>query len=331
VPRTVAPASDLPRIAHDLAARVSERNGSPADWSVGEVAQLAGGHSGFTYVVRTADDDRRLVLRLSPPNARIVGPADVGRQGRIMAAAGAAGLPVPRVLDYSSEPVIDGRAFVLMDWVAGEPWDRSGLSHREVGGAAADLAGRIGQIDVAASGIADESPLSPAEEVHRWAALLPRSPEWLQAPGTRMSDQLIATAPRPDRIGLIHGDFHYGNLMFRDGRVVAVVDWEIASLGDPLFDLGALAVAGLRRRYAPEPNPTGSVEVEVSELARMYGADERRFAWFVAASCFKYSAILGYNYELHRRGKRVDPLYESLLDTTRGLIDDAHDLLKAAS
>jgi aminoglycoside phosphotransferase (APT) family kinase protein len=323
-------APDHLRIARALEARLAGKSAQGAQWRVGEVSPLGGGHSGFTYLVRPADGDRRLVLRLSPPDARISGPNDVGRQGQIMNAVRALGVPVPRVLDFSSDPVIDGRAFVLMDWVDGEPWDATGLSHHEVARQAVGVAGRIGKVIAAASGIGEEAARSPSMEVDRWAALLPRCPDWLQAAAQPLYADLARTAPPAGRVGLVHGDFHYGNLLFRDDQVVAVFDWEIAGLGDPLFDLGALAVAGLRRRYAPEPNPTGNVEIGVEELAAMYPADPSRFSWFVASSCFKYSAILGYNYQLHRRGKRVDRVYESLLGTTRGLLQDADNILGTA-
>lgn len=129
---------------------------------------------------------------------------------------------------------------------------------------------------------------------------------------------------------LVHGDFHYGNLLFAPaGEVNAVVDWEIAGLGDPLVDLGCLAVASLRRRAAPEPNPTGSVMVEPAALADSYGADPQAAAWFVAASCFKYAAIIAYNLNLHRRGRREDPIYEELQGTIGLLLADGATALDA--
>ncbi len=92
-------------------------------------------------------------------------------------------------------------------------------------------------------------------------------------------------------------------------------DWEIACLGDARLDFGCLAVASLRGRYAPEPNPTGSVEIALSDLAALYGLDDTTAPWFVAAGCFKYLIILGYNLGLHVRGKRIDSIYEQLLST----------------
>jgi hypothetical protein len=87
-------------------------------------------------------------------------------------------------------------------------------------------------------------------------------------------------------------------------------------------------VASLRRRYRPEPNPTGDLEIGADELAVLYGAEHDRAAWFCAAACFKYAAIIGYNLELHRRGKREDFVYASLFETMLGLPLDGLALLE---
>src|SRR6266581_9054519 len=102
----------IDRIQADLEAECRERLRRPK-LRVISVDSIPEGHSGFTYFV-TIDDDgpRRFVLRLPPPGARIAGPADVVRQGRIMAALHAAGLPVPAIPTLASDPVIDGRPFV---------------------------------------------------------------------------------------------------------------------------------------------------------------------------------------------------------------------------
>jgi aminoglycoside phosphotransferase (APT) family kinase protein len=127
---------------------------------------------------------------------------------------------------------------------------------------------------------------------------------------------------------LVHGDFHYGNVLYRDGDVAAIIDWEIASLGDARLDLGCLGVASLRRKYAPEANTTGSVEVGFDELMTIYGEPGVDLEWFLAEACLKYAAILGYNLNLHRSGRRPDPVYEEQLGTMRGLVDDGLDALE---
>src|SRR5256885_9258508 len=81
------------------------------------VESIPEGHSGFTYFVATETEG--YVLRLPPPNARIAGTADVMRQGRIMAALHDAGLPTPSVPIICTDPIVDGRPFVLMERVDG--------------------------------------------------------------------------------------------------------------------------------------------------------------------------------------------------------------------
>jgi aminoglycoside phosphotransferase (APT) family kinase protein len=300
-----------------VAEALSERIGAV----VGPLAPFGDGHSGFTYRAGP------YVLRLSPPGAPPVGPADVGRQGRIMAALGRAGLPVPKVVDYDAEPVLAGRAFVLMEMVAGTGWEvaaASGGPHRSIAEAAVDVLHRFRALPVAYTGLEGEAPTSPSAEIARWMPLLERSPETMHEPGRSLAAALEAALPPPVASTLVHGDFHYGNLLFAPGRteVVAVVDWEIAGLGPPLLDLGCLVVASLRRRYGPEPNPTGSVDIGIDELVALYGATDGEAAWYIGLSCLKYAAILGYNLGLHRKGRRVDPLYEELSATMHGLIGD---------
>jgi aminoglycoside phosphotransferase (APT) family kinase protein len=285
------------------------------------------GHSGFTFSVLCGD--RVAVLRLSPPGARIAGPADVGRQGRIMAALAAAGAPAPSVIACSSAPVVDGRAFALMHVAHGCAWQEARQELGDVGVTrlALDALRAIQRIDVATFDAELES-FSPAEEVERWAALVARVPPELVPSMGHLRDALLASAPAGTEHCLVHGDYHYGNLLFGEEQVTAVLDWEIASTGDPLTDVASLAVAAHRRRYAPEPNPTGGLNVSSALVADMCDADPDRFAWFFAQSCFKYAAILGFNLELHRRGKRWDPIYESLQRTMNGLPRDGLTTLR---
>jgi aminoglycoside phosphotransferase (APT) family kinase protein len=115
-------------------------------------------------------------------------------------------------------------------------------------------------------------------------------------------------------------------MLFRDGRVVALLDWEIAELGQPMLDVGCLALASLRRRYA-DPNPTGALDLSVEAVIALYDRSPAAAPWFIALTCFKYSAILGYNLGLHLAGKRPDPVYESLTETMRRLLEDGRAIL----
>jgi aminoglycoside phosphotransferase (APT) family kinase protein len=294
--------------------------------AVKRIEPFGDGHSGFTYAVEFRGEraGQTRVLRLSPPKARIAGSTDIGRQGRIMTALGDAGLPVPEILACSSLPVIDGRSFALMELIEGESWAvaRSTASARE---ALSDIVGLISSmqaLEPAATGIGDEEPMTPAAEVERWSWLVGRSPEWLQERSVTLREGLARTAPPPARPVLVHGDFHFGNLLFEGASVVAVLDWEIAQLGEPMLDVASLAVSSIRRRHEPAWKHTATVETEPLELLEIFGVDVREVSWFVALGCFKYASILGYNYQLHLSGKRPDPVYEQLVPSMVGLLDD---------
>src|SRR5665213_2779596 len=151
------------RIREDLELQCRERLGRPG-LRVLSIDSIPEGHSGFTYFVSIDDDgeQRRYVLRLPPPGARIAGPADVVRQGRIMAALHAAGLPVPAIPVLSSDPVVDGRPFVLMDAVEGDRIEKAGLEQKPlaIAQSAVDVLKSLHALPLDRTGIGDEAPVS---------------------------------------------------------------------------------------------------------------------------------------------------------------------------
>jgi len=294
---------------------------------VDSVEPIPTGHSGFTYFVDV--EGERFVLRLPPPGARIAGPADVVRQGRIMAALHAAGLPTPAIPLMSEEPVIDGRPFVLMEAVAGERIETTGPAQpaRDIAASAVQVLKRLHGLPLDRTGIGTEEPVGLRAEMMRWALLMQRAPEELTTRAGELGGLLANDIPREREPTLVHGDYHYGNMLFRGPEVVAVLDWEIAQIGLPLLDLGCLAIMSHRKRFVDAPSPGGSVAVDDADLFAMYGVAAVEMNWYVAMSLYKYAAILGYNLMLHRRGKRPDPMYEGLTTTITGMIDEGIDLL----
>ncbi len=278
------------RIREDLETQCRERLGRPA-LRVVSVDPIPEGHSGFTYFVTIDDGDTltRYVLRLPPPGARIAGPADVIRQGRIMAALHAAGQPTPDIPLLVAEPVVDGRPFVLMEAIDGTRIEKAGAEQRpiDISTSAVETLKRLQALPLAGTGIGDEEPVSLQAEMMRWAMLMQRAPEELTT--------------RAGELGL---------------------DWEIAEIGQPLLDLGCLCVVSVRRQYQDAPNPGGAINVGIEDLYRLYGTNADEMRWYLALSIYKYASIYGYNLMLHRRGKRPDPMYEGLTDTITGMIDD---------
>ncbi|TMD16270.1 MAG: phosphotransferase family protein [Chloroflexi bacterium] len=311
------------KIRADLEAVLSKR--------VTAIEPIPEGHSGFTYFVDAegAAGPTRYVLRLPPPGARIAGPADVVRQGRIMAALHEAGLPTPAVPLIVDQPVVDGRPFILMERVDGVRIEKTAQEQKpiDIAANAIEVLKRLQALPLDRTGLGDEDPIGLQVEMMRWAMLMQRAPEELTTRAGEFGGLLAAQVPVERRPTLVHGDYHYGNMLFRGADVVAVLDWEIAQIGQPLLDLGCLCIVAIRRQYQGAPNPGGAISVSVEELYRLYGVDAGEMRWFAAMSLYKYASIFGYNLMLHRKGRRPDPMYEGLTDTIVGMIDEGITLL----
>ena len=322
------------RIREDLEAQCRERLGRPR-LHVTSVDPIPEGHSGFTYFVTIEDGDGpgRYVLRLPPPGARIAGPADVIRQGRIMAALHDAGLPTPAIPILTADPVVDGRPFVLMEAVEGVRIEKAGKEQRplDISKSAVEVLKKLQALPLDRTGIGGEEPVSLQAEMVRWAWLMQRAPEELTTRAGELGRLLARGVPAERPPALVHGDYHYGNMLFRGADVVAVLDWEIAQIGQPLLDLGCLCIVSVRRQYHGAPNPGGAIDVSVEDLYRLYGADAEEMRWYLALSLYKYASIFGYNLMLHRRGKRPDPMYEGLTDTITGMIEEGIAVIEGRS
>jgi aminoglycoside phosphotransferase (APT) family kinase protein len=297
---------------------------------VRSVRVIPEGHSGFTYWVDL--HGRRAVMRLPPPGARIAGPADIPRQGRLIDALHRQGLPVPAVLTMTDQPSVDGRPFYLLEAVDGERIERvvGTVPDAQLAGSAVEVLKRLQAVPLEESGIGGETPATLDFEIGRWTWLMDRAPEELTGEAPVVAELLRATKPVERPPVLVHADYHYGNMLFRDGKVVALLDWEIAQLGQPLLDLACLAVVAQAGSAGEDRVPGGgAVTVPDDVLLRMYGADPGEFRWYLAFTYYKYASIFGYNLMLHRRGKRPDPVYESRTTTIMEFIAEAHRLLGA--
>jgi aminoglycoside phosphotransferase (APT) family kinase protein len=296
-------------------------------YRVRSVEPIPEGHSGFTYFASTERGD--YVLRLPPPGARIAATADVMRQGRIMGALHEAGLPAPAVPVICDEPVIDGRPFILMERVDGQRIERTAQTERpiDIAESAVTVLKRLQALPLEKTGIGDEEKVGLNAEMMRWGMLMQRAPDELTARAGELGGLLAANVPTERPPTLVHGDYHYGNMLFRGHELVAVLDWEIAEIGQPLLDLGCLCIVAIRRQYQGAPNPGGAIDVSMEQLYDMYGVDAEEMRWYAAMSLYKYASIFGYNLMLHRKGRRPDPMYEGLTDTITGMIDEGITLL----
>jgi aminoglycoside phosphotransferase (APT) family kinase protein len=213
---------------------------------------IAGGHSNLTYLVQAADGGR-LVLRRPPLGHVLASAHDVGREHRIIAALQGSGVPVPPALGLCSDDAVTGAPFYVMGHVDGVVVRDRATAEHALSPAARDRASRslvdtlaaIHAVDLEASGLRDLAKHEDyiARQLKRWYG------QWnLQK--TRdlplvdeVHDALLGRIPAQGPATIVHGDYRLDNtIVSADGDVQAVLDWEICTLGDPLADIGLLAV-----------------------------------------------------------------------------------------
>jgi aminoglycoside phosphotransferase (APT) family kinase protein len=225
------------------------RFGPAADY---RLERIAGGQSNPTYFV--TQGGRQMVLRKQPNGPLLKGAHAIDREYRVLAALHPAGVPVPRPVLFHETPDILGTPFYLMERVEGRVFSDGALP--EVPAAArhalwmglADALGALHRIRPDEVGLADYGrPGSYFErQLSRW------SRQWQESTSDPIPelDQLGAwlaenLPPDDGAVSLAHGDYRMGNVIFHptEPRVVAILDWELSTLGHPLADLGFCAMA----------------------------------------------------------------------------------------
>ncbi len=232
-----------------LAAYLRAHAGDPAREVV--VEQFQGGQSNPTYRVTTAA--RRYVLRRKPPGALLPSAHAVEREYRVMAALAATGVPVARMVALCEDAAVIGTAFYLMEYVEGRVlWDPLLPGMTPTARAAHyDELNRVlaalHQVDCAAIGLADYG--RPGQYIARQVARWSKQYQAGSAPPIPAMDRLIEWLPRHlppgDETCIVHGDFRLDNVIFHptEARVLAVLDWELSTLGHPLSDFAYQAMA----------------------------------------------------------------------------------------
>ena len=208
------------------------------------VSQFKGGQSNPTFLAETAE--RRYVVRRKPAGVLLPSAHAVDREFRVMHALAGTDVPVPRMHALCEDDSVIGSAFYAMDFVEGRIlWDPAlpELSSSERAAVCDDMnrvIAALHEVDVAQVGLQDygRSGQYVARQVERWTRQYRAS----ETEPIEAMDQLIewlrAHQPADSATRLVHGDFRLDNLVFdaREPRVIAVLDWELSTLGDPLAD-----------------------------------------------------------------------------------------------
>jgi aminoglycoside phosphotransferase (APT) family kinase protein len=248
------------------------------------VRQFRGGQSNPTYELVAASG--ALVLRRKPPGALVASAHAIDREFRVLRALERAAFPAPRAFVFCDDPGVIGTPFYVMERVEGRIFGDlllTELSPREraaVHDSLAETLARLHGLDPAALGLADYGRPGNyfARQIHRWTRQYREAAPADPIPSMeRLIEWLPAHVPDDDSTSLVHGDFGINNLIFHpsEPRIVAVLDWELSTLGHPLGDLTYL----LSHRRSPQGRFREKSDAQLRELGIPTEAE------FVAAYC----------------------------------------------
>jgi aminoglycoside phosphotransferase (APT) family kinase protein len=332
--------SDIEQVTAQLTNLVRAKTGDPG--ARAHSLESLPGHAGFSYSfildrsTPGATPAGRFVVRIAAPGVKISGPADIMRQARVMASLADTPVAVPPVIWYGDEPEFFDRPYFVGGFVDGFKLGESPLPLAHLK--------RLARNGIATMAALHNVPWEPrrqawgdpfalSEEMKRLDYLLdrPTLDPAVVARAPELRDRLRSSLPAGARIGCVHGDFQWSNVLFNEDRVVALIDWEISLVGATLLDLGWICFFS---------DPASWVDPELR--GTLMGADEiidayagaagfpvsiPEVRWFRAFAGYRFGVITCFNLMLHRRGKRPDPLWEETALSAPGMFEHALELL----
>jgi aminoglycoside phosphotransferase (APT) family kinase protein len=213
---------------------------------------IAGGRSNLTFTV-TGGDGTRFVLRRPPTGAVLATAHDVAREHRIISAIGRTVVPVPPALGLCTDDAVNGAPFYVMGFVDGVVLDEPGKAadmspavRRAAGEHLIDVLADLHAVDVDTVGLGDLARRDGyiERQLKRWRTQWEKSKTRELPAVEEVADRLAGRVPPQRGVSVAHGDYRFGNCLtdVTTGRIAAVLDWELCTLGDPLADVGYLGV-----------------------------------------------------------------------------------------
>ena len=317
-----------------------------------DVANVTGGTQ--NVMLRFTRVGRPYVLRRGPRHLRPRSNSVILRETKVLAALAGSDVPHPHLIATCDDPSVLGDAvFYLMEPVdgfnageglpplhAGDPSVRFGM-----GLSMADALAKLGAVDHVAVGLADfGKPAGFLErQVPRWLSELDSYRQYENYPGPdipgveRVAAWLESRRPTAWTPGIMHGDYHAANVMFsRTGpEVVAIVDWEMCTIGDPLLDLGWL----LATWRQPDGSSVFSHALggqdglaSTDDLFQRYAANSTRdlsqITWYTVLACFKLGIVIEGTLARACAGKAEKEVGDQLHAATVHLFERARGLIE---
>jgi aminoglycoside phosphotransferase (APT) family kinase protein len=339
-PTVVRPESsfDVAALAAWLRERVPGLDASP------ELLQFGRGFSNLTYLVRF--DGREFVVRRAPPGINIKSAHDMGREFRILHALAPVWSKVPRPIAHCDDASVIGTPFYVMERVRGvilraqEAGPRSdGLvldepTMRRLSESACDTLAEIHQLDWRAAGLGELGrPEGYVErQVRGWADRYRKSKTDDVPSVERLGAWLEGHRPAESGATLVHNDFKYDNVVLAPdlSGVTAVLDWEMATIGDPLMDLGTALGYWIdpgdrpllegRSVFGPTHLPGNLSRTQIVERwSRATGRDASNVVFYYAFALFKLAVISQQLYKRYVDGLTKEERYGHMLGSVRSV------------
>jgi aminoglycoside phosphotransferase (APT) family kinase protein len=298
-----------------------------------EIAQFPGGHSNLTYLLRFAD--RELVLRRPPLGPVAPKAHDMAREFRVLSALWRVYPPAPRAHLFCDDASVIGAPFYVMERRSGAvirrhipdelgdtPQTRRLISHALI-----DALADLHAVDYRAIGLADlGKPDGFVErQIRGWAQRWQRAKTRELPAIDELCEWMLARLPRSPRPALIHNDFKFDNVMYAAGdpaTIVAVFDWEMCTIGDPLADLGTLLGYWVHDDDPPVflssmVSPTNLEgfprrDELVERYAKRTGTDTSPIEFYRAFACYKTAVVAEQIYVRYVRGQTKDERFAAL-------------------
>lgn len=307
---------------------------------------IVGGRSNLTFLVTDAAGAKYVLRR--PPTGHVLATAhDMAREHRLITAVGRTNVPVPRTLGLCTDEAVNGAPFYVMSYVEGEVLDSpekadllpEGL-RRPAAEHLIDVLADLHAADVDEIGLGDLARRDGYVErqIKRWTTQWATSRTRELPEIDDVAEHLAAHIPEQQGVAVAHGDYRFGNVLtdVARGRINAVLDWELCTLGDPLADLGYLGVYwvgddGEGRHNDPTSAPGFPSYAEMVErYAARTGRDVSGVAYYVAFSSFRLAVISEGVYARYVHGAMADQVDPAILDQFKQATEDlAHTALAA--
>jgi aminoglycoside phosphotransferase (APT) family kinase protein len=317
-----------------------------------EAERVGDGHSNVTYLVRRGGE--RFVLRRPPRPPLPPSAHDVLREARLLRALAGTAARVPRVLAVCDDESVLGVPFYVMEEVAGSvitdavpPALDTPAERARIGDELVDALVEVHAVDWQAAGLDGFGKPSGylERQLRRFNGLWEHNKTRELPIVAEVGDWLAANLPDSPPATIVHGDYRLGNVMVADdppGRLVAVFDWELATIGDPLADLGYLTVTWVApddpgdtmfsalSAVTREPGfPTR--EQIVTRYEQKSGRSMQALHWYQALALWKAAVFMEGNYKRFLAGNSDDDFLSIFDEGVPALAEKAREIALASS